>query len=645
MKDEFRDMRYPISMQTEEKREEMIKKYEDDEVQDEDPEEEEKNKKIKFHSHFNSHFSSPAFVYYYLMRLNPYLQGLIKLQNYQNEDPNRIFSSFESLEYILSSGVDNRELIPDFYCYFDYLINLNCNFLGVIEGNIINDDFCIDSEQSKNVEKGITSYVHNIYKDKKLLNSTYISKKIHDWVDIIFGKNQIPDKENIAKSCNIYSKTSYEQKTNYEEKLKKYYERIGKVKGWDDKKVMFKMRGKLDSTVGLGMTPKLICKSTTTFSGENKIYSNDELKKNFDDKLIHYEKLPNEEYLFLKDIIKKDKSKIRVAGIYIPKNKNLNEVKIYECKQLDLMKKYKSMTVEYKDKHIKIPLYNPCYSISYIILKPTKKISKYNNIAVLTCRYIENYFNIQTIDKNINVICEDYVTCIKAKSPETSYIFYTGLINGKLVEWELSNELDINEIKHSYSHQASITLIELYHPQNIIITASEDKYIHIRKLYDFELLTAINLTYCFANPIISNKCNIFPSLVKISELNLLYVLIYDLDSNINFIRGYNLNGLFIGQTDKDYFILRNQKLIINSISFTKNSNLIIGYYNSNNYSSLNSWDLLPNCLLRLLDMREKKEKIGTQMIKFDYSSNLFYLLYENEFVIKPPAKEDGLEYN
>ena len=42
-----------------------------------DPEEEEKNKKIKFHSHFDSHFSSPAFVYYYLMRLNPYLQDLI----------------------------------------------------------------------------------------------------------------------------------------------------------------------------------------------------------------------------------------------------------------------------------------------------------------------------------------------------------------------------------------------------------------------------------------------------------------------------------------------------------------------------------------------------------------------------------------
>ena len=640
MKDEFRDMRYPISMQTEEKREEMIKKYDDDQEKCE-----EEDKPNKFHSHFDSHFSSPAFVYYFLMRLNPFLQDLIKLQNYRNEDANRMFLSFESLGNILSSGVDNRELIPDFYCYFDYLINLNCNYLDVIdEGNIINDDFCIDSEQSKDEEKGIIAYVHSLYKDKKLLNSTFISRRIPEWVDIIFGKNQIPDKENIAKSCNIYSKNSYEQKTNFEEKFKKYSESTEKDER-SDKRFMNKMRGKIEIAINLGMTPKQICRSTTIFSGENKIYSNDELKKVFDDKLIYYEKLPNEEYLFLKDIIKKDKSKIRVAGIYIPKNKNLNEVKIYECKQLDLMKKYKNIKIESENIHMKIPLYNPCYGISYIILKATKKISKYNNIAILTCRYIENYFNIQTIDKNINVICEDYVTCIKAKNPETSYIFYTGLFNGKLVEWELSNELDINEIKHSYSHQASITLIELYHQQNIIITASEDKYIHIRKLYDFELLTAINLTYCFANPIISEKCNIFPSLVKISELNLLYVVIYDLDSNTNFIRGYNLNGLFISQTDQVFFILGKQKLIINSISFTKNSNLIIGFYNTNNYSSLNAWDLKPNCLLRLLDISEKKEKIGTQMITFDYSSNLFYLLYENEFVIRPAAKEDRLEYN
>ena len=104
----------------------MIKKYEEDQEKYE-----EEDKPNKFHSNFDSHFSSPALVYYFLMRLNPFLQELIKLQNYRNEDANRMFPSFESLGVILSSGVDNRELILDFYCYFDYLINLNCNHLDV----------------------------------------------------------------------------------------------------------------------------------------------------------------------------------------------------------------------------------------------------------------------------------------------------------------------------------------------------------------------------------------------------------------------------------------------------------------------------------------------------------------------------------
>ena len=47
--------------------------------------------------------------------------GLIKLQNYKQENPNRMFISFEGLEIILKGGVDNRELIPDFFCYFDIM--------------------------------------------------------------------------------------------------------------------------------------------------------------------------------------------------------------------------------------------------------------------------------------------------------------------------------------------------------------------------------------------------------------------------------------------------------------------------------------------------------------------------------------------
>jgi hypothetical protein len=56
----IRDMKYPISMQNKEKRENCIKKYE---IEKEDK---------KFQSHFNNHYSSAAYIFYYLMRLNPY---------------------------------------------------------------------------------------------------------------------------------------------------------------------------------------------------------------------------------------------------------------------------------------------------------------------------------------------------------------------------------------------------------------------------------------------------------------------------------------------------------------------------------------------------------------------------------------------
>ena len=633
---EIRDMRYPISMQKEEVREDCIKKFEEEKIED------------HFLNHFNSHYSSSAFVYYYLMRLNPYTQNMIKLQNYQNENPNRIFISFENLEAILSMGLDNRELIPDFFCYFDFLLNLNCSFLGQVNDQSINDDFISNIEDSNKYDNTLSSYVYTLYRDKKLLNTTFISKSIHEWVDIIFGKNQLPeDDDALAESCNIYNKLSYEQKINFEKKFEKY-ENLIKEKKITEKKFFEKMRVKLDVTINFGITPKQILKTTNLYEGENKSINMNQkgFKKNFDEKLIYFEKLPNEEYLILKDINKKDKTSIRTLGLYSYKNKNLSEIKIYECRQLNLMKRYKSLTIDIKNKKKKIPLYNPCYSISYLELKMNKKNKKGMNIIILTCRYLGNYFNIQTFDKNINVTCEDFVTCIKGNSIDNSNIFYTGLFNGKLSKWEINSNLEVNELLHVYSHQESITIIELYNPQNIIITASEDKFIHIRKQYDFDLLTVINLTYCFANPIISKNKNIFPSLIKISDLNLIYVLIYDLDSKSNFIRGYNLNGLFFAQSDKNTFININNKdyFLINSIAFSKNSNLIIGFYNFNQYLSLQSWDLQPKYLFRKFPLNDKKERIGTEMIDYDFSLDIFYLLYDKDFIGKASKEEENLEY-
>ena len=251
-----------------------------------------------------------------------------------------------------------------------------------------------------------------------------------------------------------------------------------------------------------------------------------------------------------------------------------------------------------------------------------------------------NYFKVQNIDRNINIFCEDFVTCIKGNNEESSNIFYTGLMNGKLIEWEITPNFEVKKIKYIYSHSNSITIIEIYNRQNIIITSSEDKFIHIRKQYDFELLTSINLNYCYANPKISENPNIFPSLIKISDLNLLYVLLYDLDSEVNFIRGYNLNGLLFAQTDQTlYENERNKKIIINSISFTKNSNLIIGFYNLNNYILLQSWDLKFN---KKFDIKNRNDEEGTKMVIYDPTFNMINLLYDNQFIRESVDKDSKL---
>lgn len=156
------------------------------------------------------------------MRLNPYGQNMLKLQSSKWEDPNRVFSSFITLGEILQNTNDNRELIPDFFCYFDYFCNLNCNYIYIENTKIFVDDFEIDEKELSKYTNSISSYANLLYLEKKLLNTNLISKEINKWVDIIFGYKQLPEKPEEAKECcNIYNKLTYEQKTNFELKFAK----------------------------------------------------------------------------------------------------------------------------------------------------------------------------------------------------------------------------------------------------------------------------------------------------------------------------------------------------------------------------------------------------------------------------------------
>jgi len=617
----IRKMNYAISVQSEENRAQCKRNYEL-----------EKNNPC----HLNTHYSTSAYIFYYLMRLNPYGQNMLKLQGSRWEDPNRVFNSFNTLGEILQDSNDNRELIPDFFCYFDYFCNLNCNYIHIQNNKIFVDDFEINEKELSKYINSFSCYANLLYLEKKLLNSNLISKEINKWVDNIFGYNQLPEKPEEAKECcNIYNILAYEQKTNLESEFIRNLKLI-KPKENELKKFITNMRDKIDIVTNFGMCPKKILDFPVQYIKKNKTFpSLYKVYKAGEDKLIYFKRLPEDKYLILKDEIKKNQNPSRIAVVYENKNFKPKKYIIYNCKTLNLLEKYKNIPLNIKGKIKEVPLYNPEYSISFLYL--IDNISKSYNPIILSCRYLGNYFALQFQDIILNIYCEDFVTCIKGRNlkEKGDQCFYTGLLNGKLTEWKLMQNFTVNEIKHSYAHTSSITSIEIYSKQRIILTAGEDKFIYIRKIYDFEVLTAIDLTKSFGNPIISQMNNIFPISIRVSELNLFYVLLYDYETNNTFIRGYNLNGLFFAQTDDNIFIDKNNKrLQVNNISFTKSSDLIIGFYNASKYTILKASTLMPIYKSNNIKNEDNINYYGINWIEYDYLLKEFYLLYDSEFYIQ-----------
>ena len=242
----LRKMKYPICIQTEEKIKKVIEKYiEEDE---------------KFKYHLGIHYSTSYYIYYYLMRQEPYSDLLILLQNYQQENPNRMFIGINESISLLERSKDPREVIPELFTRFEYLINLNCNFFGYRNNNSIVDDNLIVHFNNNKENNPLYQYINFIIEHRKLLDSKLISININDWIDNIFGINQLPqNKKNRENCCNIFLKTSYEQEINLLKKLEKYIEKIKNNKE-NKKKLLKKLLTKITSILDFGQTPYQIFK-------------------------------------------------------------------------------------------------------------------------------------------------------------------------------------------------------------------------------------------------------------------------------------------------------------------------------------------------------------------------------------------------
>ena len=126
-------------------------------------------------------------------------------------------------------------------------------------------------------------------------------------------------------------------------------------------------------------------------------------------------------------------------------------------------------------------------------------------------------------------------------------------------------------------------------------------------------------------------------MIRISDLNCIYVLLYNFDSDETIIRGYTLNGLFFAQTENN----ENEKMYYNNIIINKNGNLLVGLYNDNKILKLNSFNL---------KIRAEKDVlitsyIGNKWIEFDNVNNCFIILYDKEYHFDFIDDENDWFYN
>jgi Beige/BEACH domain/PH domain associated with Beige/BEACH len=153
--------------------------------------------------HYGTHYSCAAYVLYYLMRLEPFSRLALALQGGRFDVADRLFhdvgrswksASEENLQ-------DVRELIPEFYYLPDFLMNTNDFDFG-------------ETQRGKTVHnvslprwaKGDPKRFIRI--NRQALESEYVSKNLHLWIDLVFGWKQRG--EAAVEALNTFVHVTYE---------------------------------------------------------------------------------------------------------------------------------------------------------------------------------------------------------------------------------------------------------------------------------------------------------------------------------------------------------------------------------------------------------------------------------------------------
>lgn len=221
----FRQLSFPIGAQTKSRRAQLMEHYEhsreattlcsdpeissekDSNDDSEDSEKAMKNGKVQsvvsYPYHHGTHYSTSGGLLFYLVRCEPFASYARLYHGGRFDVPGRMFHSIaETFKSCTEISTDNKELIPAFYMEenADFLRNLDHLPLGTRE-----DGTSVNHVVLPPWAKGSTQVFTAIM--RYALESDYVVKHLHEWVDLVFG---IRRRGTLAvERCNVFRPMTY----------------------------------------------------------------------------------------------------------------------------------------------------------------------------------------------------------------------------------------------------------------------------------------------------------------------------------------------------------------------------------------------------------------------------------------------------
>ena len=161
--------------------------------------------------HYGTHYSSAMIVTGYLIRLQPFVQSYLLLQGGSFDHPDRLFYSIEKAWTSASrtNMTDVRELVPEFFYLPEMFVNGNGYDFGMRQG----EGGTIDNVVLPPWAKGDPKIF--VAKHREALESEYVSRNLHHWIDLVFGQKQRG--EAALEATNVFHHLSYRGAKNLDD--------------------------------------------------------------------------------------------------------------------------------------------------------------------------------------------------------------------------------------------------------------------------------------------------------------------------------------------------------------------------------------------------------------------------------------------